>query len=150
VVDSKKRKMGEKEALVLAGQVDAVYATRGSRVIHLDLKTEKPDAATLRALLIGPSGNLRAPTLRAGWGRPSWWDSTRRPTRKSWRSSQPPGGKGPTLSRRGRIPPQPAGNFSLDCAEVARPNAPDALIAGRSGILRSVSGLLQPRFSTGT
>jgi len=66
VVDAKKRKMGEREALALAGQVDAIYATRGTRVIHIDLKAEKPDAATLRGLLIGPSGNLRAPTLRVG------------------------------------------------------------------------------------
>ena len=58
--------MGEKEALALAREVDEIYATRGARVIRIDLKAEKPDAATLRAVLIGPSGNLRAPTLRVG------------------------------------------------------------------------------------
>jgi hypothetical protein len=58
--------MGEKEALALVKQADEIYATRGSRVIHVDLKSEKPDAATLRGLLIGPSGNLRAPTLLVG------------------------------------------------------------------------------------
>jgi hypothetical protein len=35
-------------------------------VVHLDLKTDKPDAATLKGLLLGPTGNLRAPTLRKG------------------------------------------------------------------------------------
>lgn len=34
--------------------------------MHLDLRQARPDAATLRGLLIGPSGNLRAPTLRRG------------------------------------------------------------------------------------
>jgi len=35
-------------------------------VVHLDLKKDKPDKATLRGLLLGPTGNLRAPTLRKG------------------------------------------------------------------------------------
>ena len=65
-MDAKKKTMGEKEALALARQVDEIYATKGTKVIRLDLKAEKPNAATLRGLLIGPSGNLRAPTLRVG------------------------------------------------------------------------------------
>ena len=43
-----------------------MYATKGKKVIHLDLRRDKPDRATLEGLLIGPSGNLRAPTLRRG------------------------------------------------------------------------------------
>lgn len=43
-----------------------MYATRGKQVVHLDLRREKPDPATLKALLLGPTGNLRAPTLRKG------------------------------------------------------------------------------------
>jgi hypothetical protein len=43
-----------------------VYATKGKKVIHLDLRRDKPDRATLDGVLIGPSGNLRAPTLRRG------------------------------------------------------------------------------------
>ena len=39
---------------------------RGKKVVRLDMRREPPDAATLRGLLIGPSGNLRAPTLRVG------------------------------------------------------------------------------------
>jgi arsenate reductase-like glutaredoxin family protein len=34
--------------------------------VHLNLKQERPDSDTLIALLIGPTGNLRAPTLRKG------------------------------------------------------------------------------------
>jgi hypothetical protein len=43
-----------------------VYATKGKKVIHLDLRRDKPDRATLEGVLIGPTGNLRAPTLRRG------------------------------------------------------------------------------------
>jgi hypothetical protein len=40
-------------------------ATRGKQVIRLDMR-DRPDDATLKSLIIGPSGNLRAPTLRIG------------------------------------------------------------------------------------
>jgi len=55
-----------KEALALVRGVDEVYAAKGTRVVHVDLRKEKPDEPTLRALLLGPTGNLRAPTLRRG------------------------------------------------------------------------------------
>ena len=55
-----------KEALELAGQVNEIYAARGKKVVHLNMKKDKPDKATLTKLLLGPTGNLRAPTLRKG------------------------------------------------------------------------------------
>ncbi len=58
--------MGEKEALGLARRVDEIYSRKGSGVTHLDLRAAKPDAATLKGLLMGPSGKLRAPTIRVG------------------------------------------------------------------------------------
>lgn len=58
--------MREKQALALIHDVDEIYASKGKQVVHLDLRKEKPDAATLKALLLGPTGNLRAPTLRKG------------------------------------------------------------------------------------
>jgi arsenate reductase-like glutaredoxin family protein len=65
-VDAKKATMREKQALALIRDVDEIYASKGKQVVHLDLRKEKPDAATLKALLLGPTGNLRAPTLRKG------------------------------------------------------------------------------------
>ncbi len=50
----------------LADQVDEIYAAKGKHVVHYDLKKGKPDEQTLRAALLGPTGNLRAPTLRTG------------------------------------------------------------------------------------
>ena len=41
-------------------------AARGKRILRVDLRRDRPDDATLRGLLLGPSGNLRAPTLRVG------------------------------------------------------------------------------------
>jgi arsenate reductase-like glutaredoxin family protein len=65
-VDAKKTTLREREAMALAGGADEIYASKGKQVVHLDLKKDKPDAATLKGLLLGPTGNLRAPTLRKG------------------------------------------------------------------------------------
>ena len=58
--------MKEKEALELAGSVNDIYVAKGKKVVHLNMKKDKPDKATLTKLLLGPTGNLRAPTLRKG------------------------------------------------------------------------------------
>jgi hypothetical protein len=46
--------------------VTDIYSAKGKTVVHLDLRKDKPDAATLTSVLLGPTGNLRAPTLRIG------------------------------------------------------------------------------------
>lgn len=46
--------------------IDDLYASKGKKVVHLDLKRGKPSPAEIAAVLIGPSGNLRAPTIRKG------------------------------------------------------------------------------------
>lgn len=66
LVNTRKQPIGDREALKLAREANEIYATKGKKVVHVDLRREKPDAATLKRLLIGPSGNLRAPTLRVG------------------------------------------------------------------------------------
>jgi arsenate reductase-like glutaredoxin family protein len=45
---------------------DLLVAARGKKVERIDLKTDKPDKATVERLMLGPTGNLRAPTLRVG------------------------------------------------------------------------------------
>jgi arsenate reductase-like glutaredoxin family protein len=65
-VDAKKQTLtGEQVLDVLAG-VDELYAAKGKRVVHVDLRKGRPDRAELLRLLLGPTGNLRAPTLRKG------------------------------------------------------------------------------------
>ena len=46
--------------------MDELYVAKGKKIVHLDLKRQKPPRAELLALLLGPTGNLRAPTLRKG------------------------------------------------------------------------------------
>ena len=65
-MDARKTTLKEKEALALVQEVDQIYAGKGKQIVHLDLKKDKPDKAALLALLLGPTGNLRAPTLRKG------------------------------------------------------------------------------------
>ena len=65
-VNAKKTTFKEKEAIELAKQVNDLYVAKGKKVVHLNMKKDKPDKATLTKLLLGPTGNLRAPTLRKG------------------------------------------------------------------------------------
>ena len=65
-VDAKKHKQGPAEALALAAKADTLVATKGKKVIRLDLKKDNPSPEQLLELLIGPSGNLRAPTILSG------------------------------------------------------------------------------------
>jgi arsenate reductase-like glutaredoxin family protein len=39
---------------------------RGKKVVTFDMKNDPPDDETLLAHLLGPTGNLKAPTLRKG------------------------------------------------------------------------------------
>ena len=64
--NAKKATIKVAEALALARQANHIYAAKGKKVVHVDLKKEKPDDETLTKLIVGPSGNLRAPTLRKG------------------------------------------------------------------------------------
>ena len=61
--DARKIPLVEADALRLVNQANDLYVTRGTKVIHINLKTERPDDDTLLGLLIGPSGKLRAPTI---------------------------------------------------------------------------------------
>lgn len=64
-MDAKKQTMDRGAAIALARQMNEVYATKGKNVIHLDMRTN-PSDDEVAALVVGPSGNLRAPTLRRG------------------------------------------------------------------------------------
>ncbi len=41
-------------------------AARGKKIVTLDLKANRPADDEILALLIGPTGNLKAPTARVG------------------------------------------------------------------------------------
>ena len=46
--------------------MDEIYAARGKQVVHVDVRRGRPSRAELLAILLGPTGNLRAPALRKG------------------------------------------------------------------------------------
>jgi ATP phosphoribosyltransferase len=66
IVNAAKEKRGREEALKLARSVSRVVAARGKKVVVFDMTNEPPDDDTLTAHLLGPTGNLKAPTLRLG------------------------------------------------------------------------------------
>src|SRR5690348_7605531 len=65
-VDAARDRRGRDEALELARKADRVVVVRGKKVVAFDMKGNPPDDETLLAHLLGPTGNLRAPTLRKG------------------------------------------------------------------------------------
>jgi hypothetical protein len=65
-VDAKKQTIKGDRALGALAGVDHLYVAKGKRVVHVDLRKGEPDRAVLLGLLLGPTGNLRAPTLRIG------------------------------------------------------------------------------------
>lgn len=66
IQDASKQKQGPKEALALARAASKVVAARGKKIVTFDMKKNPPDDDMLLAHLLGPSGNLRAPTVRKG------------------------------------------------------------------------------------
>ena len=58
--------MGEAAALKLAKAANEIYVAKGKNVVRLDMKKDKPSNDELKKLIVGPTGNLRAPTLRIG------------------------------------------------------------------------------------
>ena len=64
--DAKKATIKGDAALRVLDGVDQLYVAKGKNVVHVDLKAAKPPRAELLSLLLGPTGNLRAPTLRKG------------------------------------------------------------------------------------
>ena len=50
-VDAKKNTYGEKQAMELLKTVSEVYAAKGKKVVHFNLKKEKPSAADLKKVI---------------------------------------------------------------------------------------------------
>src|SRR5208283_3518384 len=66
IADATKNRHGRADALALARSADKVVVAKGKKIVTFDMKRDPPDEDTLAAHLLGPTGNLRAPTLRRG------------------------------------------------------------------------------------
>jgi len=65
-VEAGKNKLGRDAALRLARAASKIIVAKGKKVVTFDMKKAPPDDATLLKHLLGPTGNLRAPTIRTG------------------------------------------------------------------------------------
>ena len=59
-------KLGSKEALALAKEAGKVIVMKGKKVTKFDMKKDKPTDKDLLAVMLGPTGNLRAPVVKRG------------------------------------------------------------------------------------
>lgn len=66
VVDARKEKLGKREIAQILRKTTRVIATKGKKVLDWDLKRDPPIEKQLYEALLGPSGNLRAPSIRSG------------------------------------------------------------------------------------
>ena len=58
--------MGRNEALALLKTANTLYVAKGKKVTCVDLKKDRPSDDELAKMMLGPTGNLRAPTVRRG------------------------------------------------------------------------------------
>ncbi len=63
-MDAKKNPLGRSDAEALLKAADEVYVAKGKKVLHFKMK--QADMAEVLAAVLGPTGNLRAPTFRSG------------------------------------------------------------------------------------
>jgi len=64
--DARKERIGPDDAIKLTQEVSEIIAAKGKKIVRYNLAKDKPSREDLLTIMIGPSGNLRAPTLRKG------------------------------------------------------------------------------------
>lgn len=64
--DAGKLKRNRAEALKLARSAAKLIAARGRSLVTFDMKKDNPTDDAILAAILGPTGNLRAPTIRVG------------------------------------------------------------------------------------
>ncbi len=65
-LDARKSRLGLKDALAMLDDADELISSRGKKVERVDLRRAKLSTAEVERLMLGPTGNLRAPTCRVG------------------------------------------------------------------------------------
>jgi arsenate reductase-like glutaredoxin family protein len=65
-VDANKYRYDEEKALGLLRGIEKLIVAKGKKIQEFDLKGERIPDETLLAHMMGPTGNLRAPTARIG------------------------------------------------------------------------------------
>lgn len=65
-MNATKIKYGRDDALALLGDVSRLRVAKGKKVTDVNLKKGELSDDEVAKLMLGPTGNLRAPTLRKG------------------------------------------------------------------------------------
>ncbi len=65
-MDATKQRIDAKSAVELLAGIDTIIAMKGKKIERLNLKKDRPDDDTILGLIMGPTGNLRAPTAKVG------------------------------------------------------------------------------------
>lgn len=65
-MNASKERIGPAAALAMFAEATKVVVARGKKVVIFEPRKAPFDAAELEQAVIGPSGNLRAPTVRVG------------------------------------------------------------------------------------
>lgn len=65
-VDAKKERYDLDAALELLDGMTKLFVAKGKKITEVDLKNERPSDEELGKMLLGPTGNLRAPTMKVG------------------------------------------------------------------------------------
>ena len=63
---SASKKLGAEKAWELARNASRVIVMKGKKVADFDMKKDKPAKGDLLAVMLGTTGNLRAPTIVRG------------------------------------------------------------------------------------
>lgn len=66
LVEASKSRLGKADVARLTAEAAAVVVAQRGKILTFDMKTTRPDDPELLAAMLGPTGNLRAPTLRVG------------------------------------------------------------------------------------
>lgn len=65
-VNARKEKLERDDALALLKGMTELYVAKGRKVVHFNLKKDRPDDDSIADLILGRSGTLRAPVVRVG------------------------------------------------------------------------------------
>ena len=65
-VNAKKETYQKDGALELVQSVNHLLVAKGKKIVELNLKKDSPSQEDILKLILGPTGNLRAPTLKVG------------------------------------------------------------------------------------
>jgi len=66
IEDARKNILKESDAKKLIGSAKSLYLLRGKTSLHFNLEKEKPDKAVMEKMILGRTGNLRAPAIKYG------------------------------------------------------------------------------------